>query len=66
MSEQAVLDSEYLMTPAEVASIFRCSVDYIWRQCREGNLPHIRKGKGILVRRQDVVDWIAAQVREGR
>lgn len=60
-----VLDPERLMTPAEAAELLRCSVDYVQRRCRENRLKHLRKGRHILIRRQDLTDYIAGQVRGG-
>jgi excisionase family DNA binding protein len=53
------------MLPAEVAPILRCSIDYVWQLCRDGKLPHIRKGNRILIRRQDVADYIAGELQGG-
>jgi excisionase family DNA binding protein len=64
--EEALLDPKRLMTPAEAAEMLRCSVDYVWHLCRKDELKHMRKGTRILIRRQDLIEYIASQVRGGK
>ncbi len=65
MQDTAVVDPERLITPKEASDLLRCSVDYVWHLCRKGELAHLRKGNRILVRRQDLTDYIAGQIRGG-
>lgn len=60
-----VLDPERLMTPDEAADVLRCSTSYIWKLCRDGKLKHLRKGNKILIRRQDLNDYIARSIGGG-
>jgi len=63
--ESRLLGPEELLTPAEAAEVLRSSTDYIWKLCREGHLCHMRKGRLILIRRQNLTDYIAGQIRGG-
>lgn len=58
----ANLDPEYPYTPVEAAELLRCSVDYVWKLCREGKLKHRRNGRRIFIKRQHLTEYIDAQV----
>jgi hypothetical protein len=60
-------DPGEVLTTADVAPLLSCSAKYVRALCAlpKGDpryLKHVRKGREILVRRQDVAGWIARQV----
>ncbi|MBS1862992.1 MAG: helix-turn-helix domain-containing protein [Actinobacteria bacterium] len=60
---------EDVLTTAEVAPILGCSAKYVRELCRlpksdRRYLKHARKGREILIRREDAADWVARQIEE--
>jgi excisionase family DNA binding protein len=63
-AELPTLDSDVPLTPDEAAPLLRCGVDHVWKLCRDGKLKHRRNGRRILIRRQDISDYIDDQIRQ--
>lgn len=68
MSSSAVVDPPVVavdpnqwLTPKEVAPIMRCSVDYIWKLCRDGKLRSKRKGRHRLIKRAWVDEYMEGE-----
>jgi hypothetical protein len=59
------MDLNVMLTPAEAALPLRCSIDYVWKLCREERLAHMRKSNKILIPRQSITDYIAASLVGG-
>lgn len=50
----------HLLTVAEVAGTLRVSNMTVYRLIKSGELPAIRVGKNLRIRRQDLADYLAA------
>ena len=60
--EESILDPEFPYTPVEAAELLRCSVDHVWKLCREGKLKHRRSGRRIFIKREHLIEYTDAQV----
>lgn len=47
-----------IMTTYEVSILLRCSEEYIRRLARNGEIKHIRNGKNLVFRKNDVLDYL--------
>ena len=56
MAEKHATARDYL-TVDELADEFRLSRAWIYREVREGRLPHLRFGKRVIVNRQEFEDY---------
>ncbi len=61
---KASFDPESLLTVREVAALLRVPVSWVYeRTRRRGNerLPHLKMGKYLRFRHQDIVEWLNSQ-----
>jgi excisionase family DNA binding protein len=47
------------MTAGEVADWLRVSRDFVFRQAREGHIPHVRLGRAVRFVPDVIRDWLA-------
>ncbi len=53
-----------VLSPQEIAAETNCSLQFIYKQLREGNIPHIRLGDKYLVSRNVFEAWITGEYPE--
>jgi len=46
---------------AQAAVFMRCCTMQIYRDCKKGLMPHIRRGKRLIFKRDDLVGWLDTQ-----
>ena len=56
--EERKLEDECYLDVREAASMMRCSTMQIYRDCNQGSIPHIRKGKRIIFKKRELVTWL--------
>ena len=54
----AEITGELLLNVKESAKLLRCSEATVYRSCEAGLMPHIRKGRRLFFRREDLRRWI--------
>ena len=54
---------ERLLKPAEVAEILQLSIGQIYALLKEGEIPSIRIGKTVRVRREDLDQYLQSKAR---
>lgn len=52
-----------LLAAAEVAELLGVDETWVYRAARRGEIPHLRLGKYVRFRREDIDEWIASRVR---
>ena len=51
--------SEALMSAKEVAELLQLSAKGVYRMAQEGKIPHVRMGRNVRFRKEDVQAWLA-------
>ena len=59
------MDLEELLTPEELCDFLSVKMSWIYRQVREGNIPHFHLGKYLRFSRPEIENWVA-QCHENR
>lgn len=54
----AIHDEGPILNIKEAAKLMRCSGSLLYQQCQRGAIPHIRLGKRILFKREDILAWL--------
>ena len=49
------------MDVTQAAAFMRCCTMQIYRDCKKGLMAHIRRGKRLILKRDDLVGWLDAQ-----
>lgn len=52
-------DNLALLTPQQVAELFGVNKEWIYDQCAEGKMPHVRLGRNIRFRPADLDAYLA-------
>jgi excisionase family DNA binding protein len=59
------VSSERLLTAEEIAGMLGVPVSWVRVRSREGTIPHLRLGRYVRFREEDVRAWLDAQAVEG-
>lgn len=59
MAAKITMDLKDLLTPEELCQLLHVKMTWIYRQVREGTIPHFKVGKYLRFFRPDVEKWVA-------
>jgi excisionase family DNA binding protein len=56
-----ILESDHLLTAADVAELLSVPVSWVREHTRSGRIPHVQLGHYVRYRHETVVSWVAEQ-----